>query len=419
MVLYHDSTSPTVIAWKPPHRAALPTALKLKLLQAAVSLHSNRASLQFQLGVELYNNALFEQALNPFYRALDLEPKLPEAYTWLGNSLVQLGRHEEGIQAYTKALRIQPAHALTHCYLGKTLLHLQRNEEGLKALQAATRYDPTALQPFVLRARFLLANGNLQEAITNCEAAFKLKSWDPEVLSTYIAALSESGDTETAHSLADSDRLMRMIDLPTPAVFRDITDFNRSLAAEIRDDPSLAYEPAGLATHNGSQTDSFTYEKGRTIEVLEHLIKTSIVDYCASLTPQHPFTAGKPSSAAINLWAVILEKGGYQEPHIHPNSWLSGVYYVKQPRAMTSLDKQHHGWIEFHRPPKSLYCRRLTQLTLRCPQEGRLLLFPSYFFHSTIPTATDEERICIAFSMVDCAEKPSHMDSYSHTAKTP
>ena len=32
-----------------------------------------------------------------------------------------------------------------------------------------------------------------------------------------------------------------------------------------------------------------------------------------------------------NMWANINYQGGYNRPHIHPNSLFSGVYYIKTP----------------------------------------------------------------------------------------
>ena len=34
------------------------------------------------------------------------------------------------------------------------------------------------------------------------------------------------------------------------------------------------------------------------------------------------------------------------------------------------------------------------------PREGRMLLFPGYFFHNTVPFASAERRISIAFDLV-------------------
>ena len=42
-------------------------------------------------------------------------------------------------------------------------------------------------------------------------------------------------------------------------------------------------------------------------------------------------------------WHVILKQQGYQDPHIHPSGWLSGVIYLK---VVPSLEK-NEGAIEF------------------------------------------------------------------------
>ena len=38
-----------------------------------------------------------------------------------------------------------------------------------------------------------------------------------------------------------------------------------------------------------------------------------------------------------NMWANINPPGGYNAPHIHPNSLFSGVYYVKAPKNSGKL----------------------------------------------------------------------------------
>ena len=38
-----------------------------------------------------------------------------------------------------------------------------------------------------------------------------------------------------------------------------------------------------------------------------------------------------------NMWANINPPGGYNAPHIHPNSLFSGVYYVKAPKDSGKL----------------------------------------------------------------------------------
>ena len=42
-----------------------------------------------------------------------------------------------------------------------------------------------------------------------------------------------------------------------------------------------------------------------------------------------------------NMWANINPAGGYNKPHVHPNSLFSGVYYVKTPPNCGRLICQH------------------------------------------------------------------------------
>lgn len=95
-----------------------------------------------------------------------------------------------------------------------------------------------------------------------------------------------------------------------------------------------------------------------------------------------------------------MERGGHERPHFHPSGWLSGVYYVKVPKAVPPMPNEKAGWIEFGRPPEHLDSGGLYEVRLVEPREGMLLLFPSYFFHRTIPTDCDEERISVAFDVI-------------------
>jgi uncharacterized protein (TIGR02466 family) len=91
---------------------------------------------------------------------------------------------------------------------------------------------------------------------------------------------------------------------------------------------------------------------------------------------------------------------GHQVPHIHPGAVISGVYYVKVPSVVAKPDRDHAGWIEFGRPDPRHDCRVEPEVRRLQPREGRMVLFPSYLYHRTIPFATDEQRISIAFDVM-------------------
>ena len=85
-----------------------------------------------------------------------------------------------------------------------------------------------------------------------------------------------------------------------------------------------------------------------------------------------------------NMWANINYKGGYNRPHIHPNSLFSGVYYVHaqpnsgklvcndpRPGIQTNMPTRVKG-----EPPKHLW--RECHID---PKPGRIIMFPAWLWH--------------------------------------
>ena len=104
----------------------------------------------------------------------------------------------------------------------------------------------------------------------------------------------------------------------------------------------------------------------------------------------------------LRMWGVILKSQGHQRPHIHPSAWISGCYYVRVPDAVSTATGGNDGWIEFGRPHPGLGAVAEPAITRVRPEEGRLVLFPSFFYHCTVPFTSDENRISIAFDVIPC-----------------
>ena len=85
---------------------------------------------------------------------------------------------------------------------------------------------------------------------------------------------------------------------------------------------------------------------------------------------------------------------------MHPDGWVSGVYYVKLPKIIATDESGHAGWIEFGNVPAEF--RHTATRTVKAiqPKEGLLILFPSYFYHRTVPFADTQERISVAFDVL-------------------
>ena len=95
-----------------------------------------------------------------------------------------------------------------------------------------------------------------------------------------------------------------------------------------------------------------------------------------------------------------MDTRGHQAEHIHSAAWASGVYYVQLPNIGNLPEQGQAGWLEFGRPQPAYRCKVEPEVKSFPPEEGLMFLFPSYFYHGTVPIETEEQRISIAFDVI-------------------
>ena len=104
-----------------------------------------------------------------------------------------------------------------------------------------------------------------------------------------------------------------------------------------------------------------------------------------------------------NMWANINPPGGLNNPHLHPNSLFSGVYYVKsQPKS---------GRLKIYDPRSSSQMvmpirkpgnpgRDMWRDATLDPVIGRIIMFPSWLWHSVEENQSDDIRISVSFNFI-------------------
>jgi uncharacterized protein (TIGR02466 family) len=105
----------------------------------------------------------------------------------------------------------------------------------------------------------------------------------------------------------------------------------------------------------------------------------------------------------------VNQFGDYHDLHNHPHSYLSGTYYVSVPQAQEVLpgrDDRRPGAISFYdpRPQANMNAVRddpqiEAEYTVH-PDNGMLLLWPSFLHHFVHPNLSREPRISISFNAV-------------------
>jgi len=368
----------------------------------AIALKPDHLGALVNLGATLDDLGRHDEAAETFHQALATDPGLVPALGRLSSTLSALGRHDEALAGAQRALQDQPASPEALAGLAAALKALGRDEEILAAYRAAVAANPESDHCYSKMAGLHLERGEPAEALAACDACLKHHPGHVNSLALKSTALGELGDRGPLRELVDFDRLILEKRWNQAPGFESLEAFNGALTSHVLNHPSLSYEPHGRATRLGRHTGELLVEPKGPIAALEEMICAAVGDYDRALTfdPSHPFLANPPRNWSLNVWAIVLEGQGYQVPHIHPSGWLSGVYYVALPELIEDPASDQAGWIEFGQP--LLHHKVTAQPELRSikPEPGLMLLFPSYFFHRTLPFQADATRISIAFDVM-------------------
>jgi tetratricopeptide (TPR) repeat protein len=286
--------------------------------------------------------------------------------------------------------------------LGYTLHQLGRLDEAGESYERAIELDPDNGQAQVNLGDLYLARGDADAALGVCNRFLSGHGGDTGMLAFKTIALRETGDLDGARELADTERFLHKTEMTVPEAFADLDSFNRALADHICAHPSLVDAPASNATRQGKHSGELLIEPKGPMAGWEARLREAIEEYKDALPGDgaHPFIDSMPQRYRLTAWSVVLERQGHQIPHIHPSAWLSGVYYVALPPGVAESSEDTAGWIEFGQPPDHYHGKVPPELVLEKPREGLLFLFPSYFYHRTIPFDAPGRRISVAFDVV-------------------
>jgi tetratricopeptide (TPR) repeat protein len=374
--------------------------------RAALALDPNLPELSFNFGNLLAESGRTEEASVLFRRAVALAPALVAAHNNLASALHRLRDYEGAAASYARAIELAPSAAHLHRNLGTLLRDRDDLEGALACFERAVALKPAWTRALQSLATTAMELGRWQRAVEACERWLTESPANVEALGLLSIAFTELGDDARADELLDFERLVRIVELDAPPQgFASLAEFNAALARHALDHPTLHVPPIGDPRYHCPtlrMTSEFCAEPKGPAAALERWVEASVAEYTASLTstlPSHPFVAGAPPRVSLHSWAAVLDGQGQLEPHVHYASYVSAVYYPQIPQGMAH-DAPDAGWFEFSGGPSRFPCRRVRPPRAVEPREGRLLLFPSYFYHRTRPFSAGQPRISIAFDAV-------------------
>jgi len=371
--------------------------------EQALAIQPGYTEAHMNMGSALQEQGRVDEAISSFDAALALNPGAPEPHYNKGLAYMELGDFDDAIGSFDQAIALNPDYVAARGNRANALIESRRIDDALRELETAIAIDSGDPLLHNNKGSALLEQGRFEPALASFEMALSIESNNTTALALKSRALIELGRNGELASLVDFDRLIQTQFVDLPEEFETDSDFNGALADYCISHPTLVFARAGKATKNGYQTENLI--GGGELGPAQYLLQAiGVAAECYrerhATDPAHPFLARPPSSFSIDIWGTVLERQGHQRAHIHNAGWLSGVYYAKLPDVISSDDTGHAGWIEFGRPLSNPLSQANPEVRLVQPEEGLMVLFPSYFWHRTVPFESDETRVSIAFDLI-------------------
>jgi tetratricopeptide (TPR) repeat protein len=404
-------------------------------LRTAISLAPANPVAHYALGNALERASRENEALDEFGKAIELGPDAVDAHRHYNALAWQMGRKDLNFKSYAQARarigdkpdlllaeaeqrllqgdaeisegllrrahRIEPARGDIASVLARSLMLQKRFDESIALLKSAMASEPDAVHHQRGLAETLLQAGRSSEAAALIERALALAPYDQTLLALQLLALRELGDSRL-DALADLNKFIGIYELPPPPGYSDIASFNRALAEDLANLHTRNVEPLEQTLRGGTQSPGYLFDRPtHALAGLRERIREAVGDYVSALPsdPAHPLLGRKDAEFDFaGAWSCRLRSSGFHSNHVHAQGWISSAYYVSLPDVVADESRQQ-GWLKFGESSIGLSERDRPERTVK-PEVGKLVLFPSYFWHGTVPFASQDARLTVAFDVV-------------------
>lgn len=350
-----------------------------------------------------------------------------EAITNLALIALEEGDINEAEIHYRMAANLAPETFVTHYNLGKFLqMHGELNA-ALAEFDRCIEIIPNAIEAIIAKAETLKGKGetemsrelyiktlknhkvNKEQTIATIKPllAEALERDDLESCGQYLSMVSNEIRSDfrvrsIMHDLTkelqvqfgDGENLYDPREMVKNTYLFSSQDFLDVIKDHVLSNKSLIENRPGKPTRAGRQTHEIMETSTKELATLKEQLKAKLIEYAMNLPDSikpSPNTVFK-----ISGWAVSLASGGYQIRHSHPEAIASGVFYVSIPTDMIQEESKDPGALYFSSRQGN---NEQKELCIK-PENGMLVLFPSYMPHETIPFESIQERLCIAVNLI-------------------
>jgi predicted Zn-dependent protease len=272
---------------------------------------------------------------------------------------------------------------------------------ALAFAQRAMRAQPNNHTARKLLCAASLGVGDAAKALTECATLLQATPDDQYLIAMQTTALRLLNDARY-ESFCDYDKMVLSTLLEVPEGWPDLGRFLTELAARL----SALHNPHGhpllyQSLRRGTETtQDLSRSQDPVIQALFQAFAAPIARYRDQIG-QGTDALRRRNRGPTRFnggWSVRLHRDGYHTSHVHPRGWISSACYIQLPECMTARPTAE-GILSFGAPGMLTTPSLPAELSVR-PEVGLLVLFPSYFWHGTLPFHSEQPRLTVAFDVV-------------------
>ncbi len=257
----------------------------------------------------------------------------------------------------------------------------------------------TAARSLLVAAQ--LGVGDAGGALPHCEILLASAPDDQYLIALQTTAWRLLGDPRY-EIFCDYRNLIVPIQLEAPRPWSDMAAF----MADLRVSLSRLHDPNGhpllfqSLRHGTETTQDLSRNPDPAIQALFKSFAAPIGEYLRRMGQgSDPLRRRNQGRWRFNgSWSVRLRASGHHRSHVHPRGWISSACYVELPDCMNDAHTDQ-GILTFGQPSMRTSPALSSEYSVR-PSVGMLVLFPSYFWHGTLPFTSDQPRLTVAFDAV-------------------
>ena len=350
-----------------------------------------------------------------------------EIETNLAMIALEKGNLSDAEEHYRKANSLAPKTFVVHYNLGKYLQMYGDLDEAIAEFNTCLEIVPSAVEALIAKAEALRSKGLEKEshelyikavdkntlnkeqmiAIVKPILAIAIEQADMETCREYLVRISSEIRSdfrlktiihdlpeELQNEFGDGTNLYDPSNLVVCKNFMDDLGYLEIIKELVLSHKSLIKDRPGKPTRGGKQSHEIMETSTNELEILKQKLEHELINYANNM----PAAIRPPANATFRIsgWVVSLESGGHQLRHSHPEAIASGVLYLSIPADMNLSDDDKQGSLCFSggavkSEEKSMYVKATT---------GKLVMFPSYMPHETIPFKSTQNRVCLAVNLI-------------------